>query len=258
MNFSFLLNATFWQAVGSIATAGALFWMIWQNRYIKAQTEAAIKEYTYSCGWQEKEKAAELANYYQQKILPKIAYINLISSQSGFKDLLVHIRPEEMNQFTLTELKALTSDDICDKIRKCISDCEIFTFQFAEYTLPREMRAKFPSLATMSEEILHRFYEMEYDNLSAQLLNEIEYFSMCFNSKVADEEIVYQSLHQTFFSTVKVLYYKIAQQNSVPKDKFYTHTICLYRSWLERDIKNAKKQSQADELISKAFNPVKK
>lgn len=78
MSGCFLTDPTFWQIVGSIATAGALIFTMWQNRYIKEQTAAAIKSYEYNCGWQEKEKATELAKFYADQMMPKIGYINVV------------------------------------------------------------------------------------------------------------------------------------------------------------------------------------
>ena len=248
----FLLDPTCWQTVGSMATAGALIFMIWQNRYIKAQTAAAIKSYEYNCGWQEKEKAAELARFYAERMIPKITYINIISAE--YRDLLVQIRDVEMRSFTVTELKSLTSKDICEIIEKRVQNCKVELFQLARKCLPESMRTSFPE--TQDQNI--QFYEMEFDQISSQLLNELEYFSMCFTSGIADETVVYQSLHQTFFSTIKMLYYKIAVQNDVIKDKYYTHTIKLYKLWLERDKKIERQQMENEEKMTTVHKSVKK
>ncbi|GAB6170098.1 hypothetical protein JCM1393_25580 [Clostridium carnis] len=62
-------------------------------------------------------------------------------------------------------------------------------------------------------------------------LNTLEYFCMYFNSGVADEETVYQSLHQSFLSMVKLVYFKIAYINETGKDKYYTNITELYNKW---------------------------
>lgn len=65
-------------------------------------------------------------------------------------------------------------------------------------------------------------------------LNTLEYFCMYFNSGVADEETVYQSLHQSFLSMVKILYFRIAYVNETGKDKYYTNIVELYNKWSYR------------------------
>ena len=65
-------------------------------------------------------------------------------------------------------------------------------------------------------------------------LNTLEYFCMYFNSGVADEETVYQSLHQSFLAMVKILYFSIASKNESGKDKYFPNIIEWYNSWTER------------------------
>lgn len=252
MSGCFLTDPTFWQTVGSIATAGALIFTMWQNRYIKAQTAAAIKSYEYNCGWQEKEKATELAKFYADQMMPKIIYINVVSAV--YRDLLVEIKDDEMSRFTLSELQSLTSKDIYKGINERIQNCSVKRFQLARTFLPESMRTQFLE----SENTDISLYVMEFRNVSSQLLNELEYFSMCFTSGVADETIVYQSLHQTFFSTIKMLYFKIAAPNDVTKDKYYTHTIKLYKLWRDRDKQNERKQMEAEEQMTTVHTSIKK
>jgi hypothetical protein len=252
MSGCFLTDPTFWQIVGSIATAGALIFTMWQNRYIKEQTAAAIKSYEYNCGWQEKEKATELAKFYADQMMPKIGYINVVSAV--YRDLLVEIKDDEMSRFTLSELQSLTSKNIYEGIHERIQKCDIERFQLARTFLPTNMKAEF----TEAEDISIALYAVEFEFISSQLLNELEYFSMCFTSGVADETIVYQSLHQTFFSTIKMLYYKIAVQNNVTKDKYYTHTIKLYKQWRDRDKQNERQQAAAEEQMTTVHTAIKK
>lgn len=80
------------------------------------------------------------------------------------------------------------------------------------------------------------------------LLNKIEYFSMCFVSKVADENVAYQSLHQTFIKTIEYLYPNIAMINRDPKSKYYTNTIELYNLWKNRYLEYEKKENESFEI----------
>lgn len=90
-----------------------------------------------------------------------------------------------------------------------------------------------------------KLFTFYYKNKES-LLNKLEFFSMHFTSKLADESVVYQSLHQVFLSTVKLLYGEIVYKNDVSgKDKYFTNTINLYNKWAERDEKMNK------ELVSK-------
>lgn len=78
------------------------------------------------------------------------------------------------------------------------------------------------------------YYNGEFKKILCQTLNQLEYFCMYFNSGVADEETVYQSLHQSFLEMIKIVYFKIASGNKTGKDKYYTNIIKLYNKWSER------------------------
>ena len=89
---------------------------------------------------------------------------------------------------------------------------------------------------------LFKFYHSNKD----YLLNKLEFFSMYFTSKLADESVVYQSLHQVFLSTVQELYGIIVYKNDVGgKDKYFTNIIELYRLWASRD------EEMNKEIVSK-------
>ncbi|WP_394883733.1 DUF4760 domain-containing protein [Clostridium tertium] len=97
------------------------------------------------------------------------------------------------------------------------------------------------------------YYALYYDKLYVDTLNEtlntLEYFCMYFNSQVADEETVYQSLHQSFLSMVKILYFRIASRNENGKDKYYTNIIQLYNKWSKRYYEHEKNEINASRTI---------
>lgn len=80
------------------------------------------------------------------------------------------------------------------------------------------------------------------------LLNKLEVFAIQLNTNLADEEILYQSLHQTYLKTVKYLYPHICFVNSNDAaDKYYTNIIELYNVWRDRYIKELDKENKLDE-----------
>jgi len=72
------------------------------------------------------------------------------------------------------------------------------------------------------------------------LLNDLEWFCMNINSRVADGTVIYQSLHSTFLSTIQTMYFFISFINvNGPADKYYTNIMKLYNKWC----KDAKKRA---------------
>lgn len=85
---------------------------------------------------------------------------------------------------------------------------------------------------------LETYYSVKDSNYVSFLINDtlnsMEAICMYFNYGVADESVVYQSLHQSFLATVKLLYVTIAERNLQGKDKYFTNIIQMYNRWNER------------------------
>ena len=66
------------------------------------------------------------------------------------------------------------------------------------------------------------------------LANKLEYFGICLNSGIADEDTVYQSLHSVFFQCVHMMYVFIFFSNTSESDRFFANMSSLYVRWKER------------------------
>ena len=90
------------------------------------------------------------------------------------------------------------------------------------------------SLSYFKKKLDYDMKEMYFKNL-----NKLEYIAMNFISDIADDKIVYNSLHQLFFSYVELNYFYIAALNSNgKKDKFYMNIIELYKKWKTKYIED--------------------
>lgn len=68
------------------------------------------------------------------------------------------------------------------------------------------------------------------------VLNNIEYFAMNFAHGVADDSVVYRSLHQSYINIMQLLYFNISNLNNSSSDKYYLNAIELYNKWrLQKD-----------------------
>lgn len=87
----------------------------------------------------------------------------------------------------------------------------------------------------------------QYDKDALNLLNKLEQFAMYLNNNIADEEVIYQSIHQTYIKTVVSMYFDIANMNDHTKnDKYFTNIITLYNTW-----NGISKKNQEDERTGK-------
>lgn len=87
------------------------------------------------------------------------------------------------------------------------------------------------------------------DKIILEMLNSLEHFAMYFSQNVADEDAIFNSIHQTYFDIVKLSYYQIVKTNEkvvFPCDRYYTKTIKLYQIW-----KDKYEKKKNEKIISK-------
>lgn len=259
--------------VGSIATAVSLVFLI-------KQTSTLQKTYEYTTDWQCKEKAVELARYYKDCILSNVSYINTVLKGTDALSLLDKIRNGDINMFTRDELTSLVGSQINERIEEKIKNphnLKAFIlvrnhhkedthkpYNANDIMIDRWIQSMRKNSSancsadinnvsnsedndSMSTEQLIDALYLEFQDIISDTLNNLEYFAMNFITGVADESVVFQSLHQTYLGIVRALYANISFQNANPKDKFYTNIIELYRIWAERDEENSR---LANSLIS--------
>ncbi|MBQ2848204.1 MAG: hypothetical protein IJE74_08100 [Clostridia bacterium] len=85
-------------------------------------------------------------------------------------------------------------------------------------------------------------------------MNKLEYFAMSVNQNIAEGDMLYISLHQTFIRFVNYVYPFICTTNT-EFELFYTNIISLYKKWCEEDKKDKtfikeKKQGIQNDIIS--------
>ena len=86
-----------------------------------------------------------------------------------------------------------------------------------------------------------------HSNVST-LLNKLESFALHLNSNLADEEILYPSLHQTYLKVIKYLYPHICYLNSKNiADKYFTNIVELYNNWRDRYLEELHNEITSDE-----------
>lgn len=195
----------------------------------------------------EVEKAIQLAEFYANHIIERVPHIIGVYKQIGIEDIIVEIDSTKMIEFDKEELDTLIPEKKQKEIKEKLADIKV------EYIISGRGRQKvdqgnyyedsIDNLARMKEingfkkdnpelyKFCVRILNSEFNLMKTDILNKLEFFSMYFNSEVADEGTVYQSLHQTFLKAVKLFYYEIAVRNNKGCDKYYTNIIQLYNTW---------------------------
>lgn len=181
------------------------------------------------------EKAIDMAKYFMEEILTGLTILEIQYKKEGIDGLIKKYKFFEFEDFDLEELKSLFSNQEIQEISKKINDTKI-------------------TLKNSNGESL----EVSIISFASDLLNKLEYMCMSITSGVADDSYIYDSLHQTFLSTVQLLYVHIAERNINEKDKFYRNVIKVYNKWKNKYLKEQSKEERINNRIEKNKKKIKK
>ena len=207
------------------------------------------------------EKAIDLAGIYKNEILSKFMVIRYVFEKSGILAVLSKIPEDKMIDFNNKELKQLWpesrsfeemvhnkkfTDSIVEAmiIFNLIDDNIIKIDQVEEQILKNndgqgsKKILRKDSISVKVEPLLNYFFN---DYISCTL-NNLEFFSMHFTHGIADETVVYQSLHQSYLTIIHYLYFAICKNNIEESSKYYTNAIKLYNIWRIR-------KKEKDEIV---------
>ncbi|SET80301.1 hypothetical protein SAMN05443270_1490 [Lacrimispora sphenoides] len=156
--------------------------------------------------------AVEIANQFSKEVVDLISYTMIsLSADEEIKNIIDNkIKAvENARHFNLEELNNLFNKNEINKYLKLIGG-----------PIDKGRLQKDIFIETKRDIILHT-------------LNRIEHFSMSFNSKLADDKVVYQSLHQALFTLIPYSYIFISSINVNNVDKYYCNTCELYGRWIK-------------------------
>lgn len=206
----------------------------------------AIVAYKHQKKRARKESACKLAQYYAENIIKKFSFI---SSVFNICKTLEYIKKTvELNRirnFDNEELevilkgKNIKKKEFMDKVTGfdplVILNCRIA--QIEPVADRSKIYQEFVEINEQDDTLVLKnasFLINDFLQDITDLLNSLEWFSMNCNYRIADEELLYQSLHQTFLSTVWMLYAFIASNNTNNENKTYTNIIELFNLWRDR------------------------
>lgn len=206
----------------------------------------AFKAYYHQKERAKKDAACQLARVYADEVLPQYQIVVGVLTKSELLDFIKRVFPmdnlcsfnfQEMMSFSMaaeinrneliSKMETFNPLDILDVLTGSTSSVVDRNVLNAEYSIiNEETRERIPRNPL--------FLQDQFMDTISHLLNTLEWFSMNCRYGLADEELLYQSLHQTFLSTVWMLYYFISKNNFNNEDKYFTNIIWLFKKWKER------------------------
>ena len=257
------------QVVAAVASCIAAVAAFWECRLFRKQMNAE----TYL---QQNAKSLEYAQFFLNQIIPKSTYINLATQPSGtIGEVNTKIADKNLEAFNAREFKSLTGlnpEQIFSRLKEeaydgdspfhkallsahsCLNminpDVTLDISTCNQVDLERKPGMPQDVVDGIDSEVLW----LEFDNVRTTLLNELELFAMAVNSGVADEDILFPSLHQVFFSITRTLYFSICNTNKLGiADRYYTHVTTLYLNWRKKYDAIQYKAKELDDGVNKSF-----
>lgn len=227
----------------------------------------AYRAYQHQKKRSQKEAACNLAKYYAKEIIRKYSDITYVYTKSGIADAIKKtLDLRELNNFDRAEIQKLLEAKDCtmaffvSKIKN-IDPAIILDARIVAASTPeeretyRKLRTKDANgnLQIVNKDFLYEGFRREIRDL----LNELEWFAMNCQYCLADEELLYQSLHQSFISTVWLLYLDISFYNENNEDKYFTNLIGLFCNWRNRLLKTVGKAEKKRQKFLNKANDVK-
>lgn len=223
-------------------------------------------QFSKSVSRKQQENGAEIAKLFSDDLLEKCAVLGKVILNSELNTLLKYdnLNYKSFMNFDIKELIDLYDDDdeICRKIRTILSSDEIQQIYLRK--LDSSISLKDDSIKTKKYNtddarklfiLNNKNMPFRFTDLISDVLNTLEYISMYISSQSTDSKYVYQSLHQIFLKTVKLLAPIICIQNKNYSDKLYTNVIFVYKDWCKLNEKDKKIENKKKEKIYKILNP---
>lgn len=241
------------QIISSIFVVGGVVIAVWQYYLTSKSTKTDIEI-------QQVQRAIDLSEYYKDNILRYSPAIEYIFDKTDILKILNTLKLEQMNDFDKYELNDLFTTEQVKKLKE-IQDSDLFIQAIVEantiYNLHMEIQSEKSELVKNQKtmyvvSINKRSAIVAFlSNLIDNVLNNMEFFALHFSHKTADESVIYQSLHQSYFKLIRLMYYYIARSNENPSDKFYTNTIKLFIEWRSAKDNQKENRSQTSQDISR-------
>lgn len=235
-------------------------------------TVVAIIQYTFNSNIArqdaEKQKiveAAKMANEFRKTVIPLMNKLAIAYSDDELnKKVIKYLEQADLQKFNKSELEKLFPNESYIKYRVGLGyhyASEVYPhFQDkAKELLLLEKNGSTDQAENVRKEVYNmvRDAALEVSGYCTELSNTLEYLSICFNTNIADEKTVYQSLHKSYFQAVHMIYIFTFESNENERDRLYYNTSSLYKKWMTIYKKKEREEEEAENKINADIDRMK-
>lgn len=203
----------------------------------------ALLAYLYQRREKKKYRAYEIAVDYANDIIPRMRIVNSIIESLGLQSIFKKL--EGFTSFDNLELiSLLKKQDLCiNDIEARLKSIESLHFNVAQIgnCIDFQSKTNWKLISEVPEDKVFDLNAKVFKRFTIDTLNKMEAMAMLMRYNLADEKMIYQSLHQTFLSSIFICYYFIAVDNFLGDNRYFDNMIWLYWQWNHRKQKERKK-----------------
>lgn len=223
-----------------------------------------LYQYDKSKNRSQQEKGAEIAKLFSEDLLYKCTILGRVILDSELNDI---IKPKTLNEndfknFDRNEAFDIYKDDeLFLKLKQVLGSSNVQ--QTYLRTLDSQIslnkinkKRKYTNKEAKKLFILNNSnLPFQFIQLISSVLNDLEYICMYISSQSAGSKYVYQSLHQIFLKTIKLLYPIICMGNDDYTDKYYVNIIYVFNMWQKEKNKSKKQEGFRKRIAYWLLNP---
>lgn len=196
------------------------------------QLIAFVKDARYKEMRCRKEAALNLAKDYADNLVDEITgIINVLSvhyNPKNTNELYELLKNQKLNEFTKIELNKHS------ELKKYVEIFETPTPNIKLETLLKVARVyqtfDLSDISTISDEAKETYVNQRFMVHICETMNKLEYFAMAINQNIAESDMLFVSLHQTFNKFILFMYPYICWYNET-EECYYTNIIKLFNNW---------------------------
>lgn len=207
------------------------------------------------------DRALKLAEFYKDNILKDYSVIRKIYKEVGIFDIL-HKNKNQMERFDSLEMEEIfTPKDLKNIKRIKVSP------EYQIMLMGLELVEKGADIADLVSQKDNRMSInkrelrnalMLTDKRIANLMNNMELFSMYFSHNIADESVVYQSLYPSYIEICRTLYFDIASCSQTGMPYLYRNVQTLYSMWVNKSNTKNENMRKHQSDLGKVLTNLKK
>lgn len=213
---------------------------------------------------QRKIEAANMANEFRQNVIPLINKLSIAYCDDIlYKEIIDYLDKSKLIYFNKDEVDRLFPNDKYIQYRVLIAKNYLIQTNkeakelFEKYEKDKNLTVKErQELNKQLKELLSDSYSV-VSSMCNDLSNSLEYMCICFNTNIADDETVYQSLHNVFFTAVHLIYIFTFDINTNEHDRLFYNIMVLYKKWKILNIKKKQEEENNKAKFEEDVNKLK-